>query len=111
MTAHLHDEFEDDPLQDDELIAVLKRVQQFDPPGIFARDPKECLSIQLNQLSNETPYLQEAKLLVENFLEDIATTELAKLAKKSKLDKACLQQGLELIRTLNPRPRRDASRR
>ena len=104
ITAHLRDEFEDDPLQDDELIAVLKRVQQFDPPGIFARDPKECLSIQLNQLSEETPYLQEAKLLVENFLEDIASTELAKLAKKSKLDKACLQQGLELIRTLNPRP-------
>ena len=104
ITAHLHDQTEDDPLQDDELVAVLKRVQQFDPPGIFARDPKECLSIQLNQLCDDTPYLQEAKLLVEDFLEDIASTELAKLAKKSKLDKACLQQGLELIRTLNPRP-------
>ena len=104
ITAHLHDQTEDDPLQDDELVAVLKRVQQFDPPGIFARGPKECLSIQLNQLSDDTPYLQEAKLLVEDFLEDIASTELAKLAKKSKLDKSCLQQGLELIRTLNPRP-------
>ena len=62
ITAHLQEENEDDPLQDDELIAVLKRLQQFDPPGIFARDPKECLSIQLNQLSDETPYIQEAKL-------------------------------------------------
>lgn len=104
ITAHLHDETEDDPLQNDELVAVLKRVQQFDPPGIFARDLKECLSIQLNQLSDDTPYLQEAQLLVSDFLEDIASTELAKLAKKSKLDKVGVQHGLELIRTLNPRP-------
>ena len=104
ITAHLQEGNEDDPLQDDELIAVLKRLQQFDPPGIFARDPKECLSIQLNQLSEETPYIQEAKLLVEDFLEDIASTELGKLARKSKIDKINVQHGLELIRTLNPRP-------
>jgi RNA polymerase sigma-54 factor len=104
ITAHLKEQNKDDPLQDDELVAVLKRLQQFDPPGIFARDLKECLSIQLNQLSDETPYLQEAKLLVDDFLEDIASTELAKLVRKSKVDQVCLQQGLELIRTLNPRP-------
>ena len=104
ITAHLKDKTTDDPLQQDELIAVLRRLQQFDPPGIFARDLKECLAIQLNQLVGDTPYLQEAKLLVENFLEDIASTELTKLAKKSKLDKLSVQHGLELIRTLNPRP-------
>ena len=58
ITAHLKEQNKDDPLQDDELVAVLKRLQQFDPPGIFARDLKESLSIQLNQLSDETPYLQ-----------------------------------------------------
>jgi len=104
ITAHLKDKTTDDPLQQDELIAVLRRLQQFDPPGIFARDLKECLAIQLNQLVGDTAYLQEAKLLVENFLEDIASTELTKLAKKSKLDKLSVQHGLELIRTLNPRP-------
>jgi RNA polymerase sigma-54 factor len=104
ITAHLKDKTTDDPLQQDELIAVLRRLQQFDPPGIFARDLKECLAIQLNQLVEDTAYLQEAKLLVENFLEDIASTELTKLAKKSKLDKLSVQHGLDLIRTLNPRP-------
>jgi len=104
ITSHLADQTQKDPLQDDELIAVLKRLQQFDPPGIFARDLKECLTIQLDQLSEETLYLQEAKVLVENFLQDIASTELTKLARKSKLDKLCVQHALELIRTLNPRP-------
>ena len=104
ITVHLKDQTLNDPLQQDELVAVLKRLQQFDPPGIFARDLKECLAIQLNQLSEDTPNLPDAKLLVENFLEDIASTELSKLAKKSKLDKQQVQRGLELIRTLNPRP-------
>jgi RNA polymerase sigma-54 factor len=104
ITVHLHDYNTDDPLQDDELVAVLKRLQQFDPPGIFARDLRECLTIQLEQLSEDTPYLKEAKILVEDFLEDIASTELNKLSKKSKLDRICLQNGLDLIRSLNPRP-------
>ncbi|MDG2018843.1 MAG: RNA polymerase factor sigma-54 [Porticoccaceae bacterium] len=104
ITAHLKDQTEQEPLQDDELVAVLKRLQQFDPPGIFARNLKECLSIQLNQLTGETLYLQQAKILVENYLEDIASTELTKLAKKSKLERTCVKHALELIRTLNPRP-------
>ena len=104
ITGHLKEQNEEDPLQDDELVAVLKRLQQFDPPGIFARDLRECLSIQLNQLTEKTLYLKEAKILVENHLEDIASSELTKLAKKSNLDRTSVQHALELIRTLNPRP-------
>ena len=101
ITSHLN---HDEPPQEDELVAVLKRLQQFDPPGIFARNIKECLAIQLNQLDPETPYLNQAKILVEDFLQDIASIELQKLAKKSNLDKAAIQEALALIRTLNPRP-------
>jgi RNA polymerase sigma-54 factor len=104
ITSHINDEKSEEPIQDDELIVVLKRLQQFDPPGIFARDLKECLSIQLNQLSDETKYLTEAKQLVDNFLEHIASTDLSRLAKISQLDKPDVQQAIELIRSLNPRP-------
>ncbi|CAN0603061.1 unnamed protein product, partial [Ectocarpus sp. 12 AP-2014] len=51
----LLDETEDDPLELDEVEAVLHRLQHFDPPGVFARDLQECLLIQLNQLPPETP--------------------------------------------------------
>jgi len=104
ITSHISRQNQQEPLQEDELIAVLKRLQQFDPPGIFARDVKECLTIQLNQLNPETPHFHEAKILVEDFLKDIASTELSKLAKKTSLDKDTIQQALALIRTLNPRP-------
>ena len=39
-TSHLNADFQDDQIETDELQAVLKRLQQFDPPGIFARDFK-----------------------------------------------------------------------
>ena len=38
-------------IEADEVVAVLKRIQQFDPPGVAARDLRECLLIQLNQLA------------------------------------------------------------
>jgi RNA polymerase sigma-54 factor len=103
ITSHLYP-LQQEPIQEDELISVLKQLQQFDPPGIFARNVKECLLIQLNQLSPDTPFLEEAKLLVEEFIQHIASTELGKLAKRCKLEKKTLQQAIVLIKSLNPRP-------
>lgn len=40
----------DDPIELDELEAVLKRIQQFDPIGVAARDIRECIAIQLAAL-------------------------------------------------------------
>lgn len=104
ITSHLNHQEQQDCIESDELVAVLRRLQQFDPPGIFARDLQECLLIQLNQLNSATPYLAEAKALVENFLDDIAIIEVTKLAKKSGLEQQQIQEALKLIRSLNPRP-------
>lgn len=53
--AGLADDSDEDPLELDEVEAVLRRLQHFDPPGVFARDLQDCLLIQLNQLPPETP--------------------------------------------------------
>lgn len=95
---------QEEQIQEDELIAVLHRLQQFDPPGVFARDIRECLLIQLKQMAEETEHLQSALLLVSDFLEDIASIESPRLAKKAGLDADQLEGALQLIRSLNPRP-------
>ena len=104
ITAHIKHEDIEDELDEDELVAVLHRLQQFDPPGVFARSISECLTIQLNQLSPETEYLQSAKHLVDGFLQDIASVDSARLGKKTGLDAEELQGALQLVRSLNPRP-------
>ena len=97
-------ETQQEQIQEDELVAVLHRLQQFDPPGVFARNIRECLLIQLQQMAPETEHLQSAVLLVSDFLEDIASIDSARLARKSALEPDQLQGALQLIRTLNPRP-------
>jgi RNA polymerase sigma-54 factor len=109
VVAHIqqgdsHLQTQEEQIQEDELVAVLHRLQQFDPPGVFARNIRECLLIQLKQMAKETEYLQSAMLLVSDFLEDIASIDSARLAKKAGLDADQLQGALQLIRSLNPRP-------
>jgi RNA polymerase sigma-54 factor len=104
VIAHIDTESPDEEIQDDELVAVLHRLQQFDPPGVFARNISECLLIQLQQLAPETQHLESAVLITTDFLEDIATIDNARLAKKSGLSGDELQAALQLIRSLNPRP-------
>ena len=104
IISHIQYDDPDDAIEADELIAVLHRLQQFDPPGVFARTVSECLLIQLHQMAPETAYLDTAKILVAEFLDDIAAIDSARLAKKAGISAEQLQGALSLIRSLNPRP-------
>ena len=87
-----------------EILTVLTRLQQFDPPGVYARDLKECLLIQLNQLSQDTPFLKQAKILVLQFLEDIGKLHTEKHLKKTQLPLDELRGAISLVRSMNPYP-------
>ncbi|WP_432210183.1 RNA polymerase factor sigma-54 [Marinobacter alkaliphilus] len=100
----LQDETEEDPLELDEVEAVLHRLQHFDPPGVFARDLQECLLIQLNQLPPDTPWLRLARLVVTQFLHLLGNRDYAQLLRRSRLKEDQLREVLALITSLNPRP-------
>jgi len=88
----------------DEVEAVLHRIQNFDPAGVAARDLRECLMIQLQQLPADVPMLAEAKRLVDEHLPLLANREYTQLTRRLKLDELALQAVIDLIQTLNPRP-------
>jgi RNA polymerase sigma-54 factor len=95
---------EDDPLEDDEVVAVLHRLQQFDPPGVCAKDLSDCLSIQLKQLPSETPHRDIAIKIVENYIELLGTKDFAQVMRKARIKEAELREVFLLIQTLNPKP-------
>lgn len=103
-----HEELEalEELIDEAEVEAVLHRIQRFDPVGIGARDLKECLLLQLSELSpQEHEYLAEAKLLVaEHLEEELAKHDYTELLKSTKLSREVLQQAINLIQSLNPRP-------
>jgi RNA polymerase sigma-54 factor len=92
------------PFEREEILAVLHRVQQFDPPGVAATDLRECLSIQLNQLSEDTPHRDLARELVKAHLTAIAQDDHAGLARRLGIPEDALRAGVRLIQSLSPRP-------
>jgi RNA polymerase sigma-54 factor len=98
------EETDEDPLEFDEVEAVLHRLQHFDPPGVFARDLQECLLIQLNQLPPNTPWLSQARLVITHYINLLGNRDYAQLLRRSRLKEDQLRDVLALITTLNPRP-------
>ncbi len=91
-------------LEQDEVVAVLHRVQQFDPPGVAGQDLSECLLIQLNQMPPATPALADAKLIVKDHLGLLGSRDYKQLMRKTRLKEEQLRDAIVLIQTLNPRP-------
>ncbi|HTN30970.1 MAG TPA: RNA polymerase factor sigma-54 [Pseudomonas sp.] len=88
----------------DEIKAVLRRLQHFEPIGVAARDLRECLLLQLRQLPDDTPWRTEAQRLVGEFLELLGGRDYSQLMRRLKLKEDELRQVIELIQSLNPRP-------
>jgi len=88
----------------EEIEAVLHRVQNFDPVGVGARDLRECLLIQLQQLEIEPPWLEGAKKLVAEHLQLLANRDYTQLMRRMKYTQDELRQVINLVQSLNPRP-------
>jgi RNA polymerase sigma-54 factor len=84
--------------------AVLHRIQAFDPPGVGARNPQECLLIQLHQLPDSTPQLAQAIKLCHDHFSLLAGQDQNQIKRRLKIDDEELVQIMQLIRSLNPRP-------
>jgi RNA polymerase sigma-54 factor len=95
----------DDPeIEIEEVEAVLHRVQAFDPPGVAARDLRECLLIQLRQLPEGFEWRDAAIELVADNFDLLASQDETQMRRRLKLDSDDLMAVIHLIRSLNPRP-------
>jgi RNA polymerase sigma-54 factor len=87
-----------------EIQAVLRRIQHFDPVGVGARDPGECLLIQLNALDPCTPWRDQALSLIDEHVTLLGNRDYNQIMRRMKLSEAELQEVLNLVQSLNPRP-------
>ncbi len=88
----------------DEVEAMLRLVQSFDPAGIAARDPAECMSLQLAALPSDTPGRAHAQRIVEELIDQLAAQDLEGLRRSLGIDEATLRAAVELIQSLEPHP-------
>lgn len=96
---------------------VIHRIQSFDPPGVAARDLRECLLLQLRHLmaanrgqdaDKDTDLDYRAQQLVKRILEDyfaaLSKRDLAAIKRRSKCTEVELHAALKILQRLNPRP-------
>jgi RNA polymerase sigma-54 factor len=84
-----------------QLREALDVVQKLDPPGIAARDLRECL---LLQIVPGTPYAEQLRTLVGSHLEDIEHNRIPAIERRTGYTIHDIQEALKELRRLNPKP-------
>ncbi len=95
----------------DEVEGVLKKIQSFDPPGIAARNLRECLLIQLERMDDgQDVDVIVARRIIGECYEEFTKKHYPKILKKLDLDdEDYLKDAIELIIKLNPKPGGESS--
>jgi RNA polymerase sigma-54 factor len=90
----------------EEVEAVLKMIQTFDPPGIAARNLQECLLLQLERMDNGHDIdVAVAKKIIAECYEEFTKKHYQKIQKKLDTeDEDFVRDAMDLIIKLNPKP-------
>ncbi len=83
--------------------AMLKKIQEFDPPGIAARDLKECLLIQARLLEIGNPLVEG---IIREHMRDLELKNYTQIARKMKYSLSDVLQAVQLISNMDPKPGR-----
>ncbi len=89
----------------DELEEILRKIQNFDPAGIAARNLQECLIIQLERREHpDDPNVQHALMMMHDCFEEFTKKHYSKIQKKCNLNEEQTKDAVNLITKLNPKP-------
>ncbi|MBT3281676.1 MAG: RNA polymerase factor sigma-54 [Cryomorphaceae bacterium] len=88
----------------DEVLSILEKIQDLDPPGVGARSLQECLLIQLKKKNNLKDSVINSINILENEFEIFSKKKFSKLSEKLNLSQEELKGSIEEISRLNPKP-------
>jgi RNA polymerase sigma-54 factor len=88
----------------EEVDLMLRVIQQLDPPGIAAKDLRECLLIQLQRLENQDEVWGWAYKIVSDTFDELGSRNYDKIMRVLSMDEEALKKAIQLITTLNPKP-------
>ena len=91
-------------VSEEEVLAVLHRVQRMEPVGVATRDTSECIRVQLSALPSDTGTRDLALRIARDYLDLLARRDMAELRKRTGANEEKLAAAFELIQSLEPRP-------
>ena len=88
---------------EEEVLEMLKVVQDFDPAGVGARDLRECLLLQI-RLLKKTPEVEHAVKILTNYFNEFTNKHFSKIMSRMNISEAELKAAMAKILKLNPSP-------
>lgn len=87
----------------DEVLAMLRVVQEFEPSGVGARDLRECLLLQLSG-QKSCKEIEDARIILTDYFEDFTAKHFQRIMQRMGLDQEELKAAMSRIIKLNPSP-------
>ena len=87
-----------------ELEVLLEEIQKLDPPGVGARDLRECLLIQLNRVEHKNVSINLAIEILRDHFDEFSKKHYEKLQKQYEVDEKMIKRAMDEILKLNPKP-------
>lgn len=87
-----------------EVLGLIRIIQEFDPPGVGARDLQECLLLQIRRKTPRSPAVVNATILLEKNFNDFTKKHFDKIQKKHGFSDDELREAIDEILKLNPKP-------
>src|SRR5258705_1986647 len=89
---------------EEEVEAIIQRIQHFDPPGVAARDLQECLLLQLQRQKNEGKNVDTAMMAIKKYFDEFTKKHYEKIQRGLGIDEDQLKEVMQQIIRLNPKP-------
>ena len=89
---------------EEEVESIIKKIQQFDPPGVGARDLQECLLLQLNRMQDEGKNVTIAVKAISKYFDEFTKKHYEKIQRGLDLNDDQLKEVMQQIIRLNPKP-------
>jgi RNA polymerase sigma-54 factor len=89
---------------EDEVEKIIELIQQFDPPGVAARNLRECLFLQLERKTKEGKDVQIAIDIIEHYFDEFTKKHYEKIQRGLNLDEEGIKEVINQIIKLNPKP-------
>lgn len=87
-----------------EIESIIQQIQQFDPPGVCARDLKECLMLQLQRKMSEGQSVELAMQVLSKYFDEFTRKHYEKIQRGLNLSDEALKEVINQIIRLNPKP-------
>lgn len=88
---------------EEEVLEMLKVIQEFDPPGVGARDLRECLLLQIRLLKH-TPDVENAEKILKLYFTEFTNKHFQKIMTRMGISEQELKAAMAKILKLNPSP-------